>query len=135
MRLKKGSKAAKEYMAKIRAKRNKKTKAKKVGSTLFLEKGETTRTKKRKKILVKRNSNGTFKGFKTISGVKKIGAISLSIVGEELTKLEYQIIELKKQIKTTKAAIDKKHLKEVLSVKNNQFKALKKYLNTIAKFK
>lgn len=63
MGLKKGSPEAKKYMAKIRAK--------KVGSTLLIEKGESTRKKPTKIVEVQRTKKGLFKKFKSISGVKK----------------------------------------------------------------
>jgi hypothetical protein len=72
-KLKKGSAAAKAFMAKIRAKKGKpkKTVAKKVGSTLLINKGENPRKKAKRIIRVDRTKKGTFKKFTTISGMKK----------------------------------------------------------------
>lgn len=62
MKFKKGSKAAKDYMAKLRSK--------KVGSTLLISKGENPRKKPTKIVQVDRTKKGTFKKFRTISGVE-----------------------------------------------------------------
>jgi len=63
-RLVKGSKEAKAYMAKLRSMRS-------VGSTLYLEKGETRKTKPKRIVQVQRTKKGVFKKFSTISGYKK----------------------------------------------------------------
>ena len=66
MKLKKGSAAAKAYMAKIRAAKGKKTTAKKVGATLLIEKNETQFTKPKKIYKINRNANGRIKNYDKI---------------------------------------------------------------------
>jgi hypothetical protein len=177
MKLKKGSAAAKAYMAKIRAKRGtkkvgakkisgykkpklfkpskkeidaaakrlvkqsiKKVEPKKVGSTLKLNPKEkhlgavnkdlNTRAKSYHKDTKSHNVN-----IRVVNGINKIGQINLNLVADELFKLETDIQELTYFIKVEKNTKEKNRLKEIKSVKNNQFKALKLYLNTIAKFR
>lgn len=91
---------------------------------------------------VKPTANGYHKDTKShnvnirvVSGISKIGAIDLNTVGKELLSLEKEINELSDFIRRTKSATERKRFKEILSVKRNQFKALKVYLNTIARFK
>lgn len=76
--LKKGSKEAKAFMAKLRAKKGvtKKTAAKKVGSTLLIEKGESTRKKPTRIVQINRTKTGTFKKFRSVSGVGAINGVN-----------------------------------------------------------
>ena len=146
MKLKKGSAAAKAFMAKIRAKKSKvgikkpasKLSGYKKGSTRFIEKGEKP-FKTKKTVQVSRRittePKGTFKKFTVVNGLNKIGSINLNIVGEELTKLDNDIKELGYFIRAEKTIKEKNKLKEIKAVKTNQFKALKNYLNSIAKFR
>jgi len=68
MKLKKGSKAAKEYMASIR--KMKKTSAKKVGAIKIVEKGESKNAKPSAVYQYNRTKKGTFKGLKKIGATK-----------------------------------------------------------------
>lgn len=77
-RFKKGSKEAKAYMAKLRRMRS-------VGATLILEKGETPKTKPKRIVQVKRNKQGVFKKFSSISGYRK-GTTQFFEVGEKPKK-------------------------------------------------
>jgi hypothetical protein len=69
---KKGSKAAKDYMASIRKLKGKpkakKTTAKKVGAIKIVEKGETKLTRPTKVYQQTRTKSGTFKSLKRIAG-------------------------------------------------------------------
>lgn len=66
MKLKKGSAAAKAYMAKLRAAKGKKTSSKKVGATLLIEKNETQLTKPKKVYKINRYANGRIKNYDKI---------------------------------------------------------------------
>ena len=70
--------------------------------------------------------------IKVVSG---IGSIDLNIVAKELMKLTDEINNLKTQIRATKLVRDKNELRELIKIKNSQFKSLKLYLNSIAKFR
>jgi hypothetical protein len=86
MKLKKGSKAAREYMAKIRAKR------KNVGAIKIVEKGESKSAKASATYLQKRSAKGTFKGLKRINGTndRETGYIGNAIVKKyTLAELKY----------------------------------------------
>ena len=78
MKLKKGSAAAKAYMAKIRAKKKtaKKKPVKKIGANLLIEKGESRKTKPARVVQVQRTKKGAFKKFATLNGINKsIGSL------------------------------------------------------------
>jgi hypothetical protein len=158
---KKGSKAAKDYMASIRKLKGKpkakKTTAKKVGAIKIVEKNETKLTRPTKVYQQTRTKSGTFKSLKRIAGTtkhkdtkshnvnikvvsgikssEKIGSLPLHIVSNELTKLDIEIKELKSFIRAEKTIREKNNLRKILFIKNDQFKKLKAYLNTIARFK
>jgi len=72
---KKGSKAAKDYMASIRKMKgkpkSKKTTTKKVGAIKIVEKGETKLTRPTKVYQQTRTKSGTFKSLKRIAGTTK----------------------------------------------------------------
>ncbi|MCE9540722.1 MAG: hypothetical protein K8R85_16100 [Bacteroidetes bacterium] len=74
-KFKKGSKAAKDYMASIRKMKGKpkakKTTAKKVGAIKIVEKGETKLTRPTKIYQQTRTKSGTFKSLKRIAGTTK----------------------------------------------------------------
>lgn len=72
--------------------------------------------------------------IRVVSGVNKIGAIDLNVVGNELLKLEREISELSSFIKAEKNASERRRLREIKAIKQNQFKTLKGYLNSIARF-
>lgn len=73
-KFKKGSKAAKDYMASIRKMKGKpkakKTTAKKVGAIKIVEKNETKLTRPTKVYQQTRTKSGTFKSLKRIAGAK-----------------------------------------------------------------
>mgnify|MGYP006276153241 CR=1 FL=1 len=71
MKLKKGSKEAKEYMASIRKMKGKsKSSAKKVGAIKIVEKGESKNAKPSAVYQYNRTKKGTFKGLKKIGATK-----------------------------------------------------------------
>jgi hypothetical protein len=74
-KFKKGSKAAKDYMASIRKMKGKpkakKTTAKKVGAIKIVEKNETKLTRPTKVYQQTRTKSGTFKSLKRIAGTTK----------------------------------------------------------------
>jgi hypothetical protein len=91
--LKKGSKEAKAFMAKLRAKKTSATKSvknvvrnvkriakkavsKKVGSTLLIEKGENPRKKPTRVVQVDRTKKGLFKKFRSVSGIGAINGVN-----------------------------------------------------------
>jgi hypothetical protein len=95
MKLKKGSKQAKDYMAYIRSLK-KTTKPKKVGAIKIIEKGESKFSKPSATYQYTRSKKGTFKGMKKIGATKssskhydtkshnvniKMGSISKTISG------------------------------------------------------
>ena len=123
MKLKKGSAAAKAYMAKLRAKKGavkktvkkdipdrgykkitldilpiKKIGSKKVGATLIIEPGENAKSKVNRVILRKRSSSGTFESFSDlISGYKQTPEIIVGKVGN-VTVLKSLAPEVKVKI-------------------------------------
>jgi len=109
MKLKKGSKAAKKYMASIR--KMKKTSAKKVGAIKIVEKGESKNAKPSAVYQYNRTKKGTFKGLKKIGATSshtdtkshniniKMGTISFGV--------ESGIKSSKKSLSTLKSAAEK----------------------------
>lgn len=69
--------------------------------------------------------------IKVVSG---IGAIDLNQIGSELLSLEMKIKKLQSNLKATKKVAEKKEIRTHISILNKQFKALKLYLNTRARF-
>jgi len=65
----------------------------------------------------------------------KIGAIDLNIVGKELLQLNKDITELGYFIKNEKLIKEKNRLKEIQTIKKQQYKTLRLYLNSIAAFR
>lgn len=63
-----------------------------------------------------------------------IGEISLNDVGTELLNLEIQINSLKEKKKFVKLLSEKKEISYKISILSKQFKTLKLYLNSRAKF-
>ena len=63
-----------------------------------------------------------------------VGSLGLSEVVEELTTLEIKIIQFKEDKKIAKLKSEKSEIQYRITILNNQHKALKVYLNTIAKF-
>ena len=87
---KKGSQAAKDYMASIRKLKGKpkaKRTAKKVGAIKIVEKGETKLTKPTKVYQQIRTKTGAFKLLKRIAGTKKttVSGIQKTISGMQKT--------------------------------------------------
>ena len=138
-KLVKGSKAAREFMAKIRAKKKgvgKTTRKKQTGTSnkAIDKKIQALPTGKRiskdsNKVYYERRANRSDKGK-----LLGIGNINLIDVGNELWKLEYKINQLKEDKKRARLLSDKKNIQSDITVYNNQHKALKLYLNTRAKF-
>ena len=64
----------------------------------------------------------------------KIGQIDLAEIGSELFNLEFKIRQLQEQKKVVKLISSKKELANEIKILQSQFKALKSYLNTRAKF-
>jgi hypothetical protein len=95
-RFKKGSKEAKAYMAKLRRMKDS------VGATLYIEKGETKRTKPKRVVQVKRTKTGLFKNFSTVSGWKK-GTTPFFEQGERTKKGGILVTRRKKASGTAKA--------------------------------
>lgn len=95
-RFKKGSKEAKAYMAKLRSMKDS------VGATLYIEKGETKRTKPKRIVQVKRTKTGLFKGFSTVSGWKK-GTTPFFEQGERTKKGGVLVTRRKKTSGSAKA--------------------------------
>lgn len=67
--------------------------------------------------------------------IGKIGNIQLPDIGTELLALEFKTNSLKASLRQGKKASEKKEIRQQILVLNKQFKALKAYLNTRAKFK
>lgn len=65
----------------------------------------------------------------------KLGAIDLNIVGKELLQLNKDITELGYFIKNEKLIKEKNRLKEIQTIKKQQYKTLRLYLNSIAAFR
>lgn len=122
-RFKKGSKEAKLYMAKIRGKKGP---VKKVTAKKATEKKVAGLDK------VVRRGKKTDVKYSRISG---IGQIKLTEIGAELLDLEFKINSLKSKKKVEKLISEKKKIQSEITIYQNQFKALKLYLNTRAKFK
>ena len=110
-KFKKGSPQAKAFMAKLRAARGKKSKPKKNGSTLYVEKNETKKTKPKRVIKVKRTKTGTFKSFKALSGTyfnKGLDSLNLHY-GQLMTKhLNASTAKLKREIAKEIGQVKKK---------------------------
>jgi len=78
------------------------------------------------------------KGKKTsvyYSRVSGVNAISFNHIINEMSQLEKDILELGSFIRAEKNATERNNLKSIRKIKQDQFKALKGYLNTRAKFK
>jgi len=66
--------------------------------------------------------------------VSGIGSINLNEIGSELLNLEFKINKLKAEKKAARLVSDKKMIQSKITILTNQFKALKLYLNTRAKY-
>lgn len=164
VKFKKGSKEAKAHMAKIRAMRGsgagkhtdtkshnvnikvvsgtkKKSATRQTGTSVkskdklrsALPPGKRTTGKgKAKHTYTERRANRSDKPG-SLTGINK-GDISLNDIGAELYNLDIKIISLKNKKKQSKTISEKKKIQEQITVYNNQFKTLRAYLNTRAKF-
>lgn len=164
MKLKKGSKEAKEYMASIRG--MKKSASKKATKKAAPKKAAPKKASKKaapKKAAIKKQT-GTSNKIKDLQRSAKlpgrrksssggfyyesrrnrsdasgsllgIGSISLNQIGAELYEMEAKINMLKFRKKEARTMTEKKQLQTRINELNTQFKALRSYLNSRAKFK
>lgn len=118
MKLKKGSAAAKVYMAKIRSKRKtaKKKPVRKVGATLLLEKGESRKTKPARVVQVQRTKKGAFKKFATIGSAT---AEVKNILEEKIKNLYIRTLKAKTKREKTKIGKELAELKRKLKKINS----------------
>jgi hypothetical protein len=139
---KKGSQAAKDHMAKVRAAKKisgtkKKPTVKQRGSS------DTVRDKllKAKPPGKRKSESGRLytEVRKNRSDVKGkllgIGDISLNAIGAELYELESRVNGLKLKKKQVKTIQEKKEIQTQITEFNKQFNALRAYLNSRARFK
>lgn len=87
-----------------------------------------SKTRKVKKVTLKRSNKGT---FQTITGAC---LIDLNLIGKELWRLDIEISTLTNDKKIVKLKADKMAISETINTMKKQHKALKMYLNTRAKF-
>jgi len=87
-----------------------------------------SKTRKVKKVTLKRSNKGT---FQTIKGDC---LIELNLIGWELWRLDIEISTLTNDKKIVKLKADKMAISETINTMKKQHKALKMYLNTRAKF-
>lgn len=151
MKLKKGSKEAKEYMASIRGMKKsapKKKAVKKAAPKKAVSVKQTGTSNKKRDLEraakppgLRKSKSGTIYYERrqnrsdrpgTLLG---IGAISLNAIGAELYEMESKINMLKYRKKEARTLTEKKELQTRISELNAQFKALRAYLNSRAKFK
>lgn len=122
MKLKKGSAAAKAYMAKIRAKKKtakkKAVPKRKVGATLLIEKGESKKSRPKKVVQIKRNAAGQIKSMSTIAGVKSAGKI---ILEEKIKNLYLRSLKASNKREKTK-------ILKALNAEKRKLKILEKTL-------
>lgn len=154
MKLKKGSKEAKEYMASIRGmkksaskKATKKAAPKKAAKKAAIKKQTGTSNKSKDlqrsaKLPGRRKSpSGGFyyesrrNRSDAPGSLLGIGSISLNQIGAELYEMEAKINMLKFRKKEARTMTEKKELQTRINELNTQFKALRLYLNSRAKFK
>lgn len=125
--------ARKKFVAMVR----KKSKAKKAAAKKKVKIGDTivripSKTRKNKNVVMQRNKKGMFANIGSLN--KQPAAIDLNKVGNELLALEFTINNLKAKKKLAKLKADKTYFTNKIKILNAQFKALKIYLNTRAKF-
>jgi hypothetical protein len=122
-----------KFVAMVRAK----SKAKKSATKKATVKKAAPKKAAKKKV-VKKKVNGLDKvvrrGTKTNVHYSRVSGIGLNDIGLELLDLERKIIGLKSKKKSLKSVKDKKEIQGKITIYNNQFKYLKGYLNTRAKF-
>lgn len=139
---KKGSQAAKDHMAKVRAGKKisgtkKKSTVKQTGTSnivkdkLLKAKPPGTRKSKSGHYYTETRKNRSDVKGKLLG----IGDISLNAIGAELYELEARINGLKLKKKQVKTIQEKKEIQTKITEFNKQFKALRAYLNSRARFK
>jgi hypothetical protein len=122
-----------KFVAMVRAK----SKAKKSATKKATVKKSAPKKAVKKKVAKKKVSGldkVVRRGTKTNVHYSRISGIGLNDIGLELLDLERKIIGLKSKKKSLKSVKDKKEIQGKITIYNNQFKYLKGYLNTRAKF-
>jgi len=122
-----------KFVAMVRAK----SKAKKSATKKATVKKAAPKKAAKKKVAKKKVSGldkVVRRGTKTNVHYSRISGIGLNDIGLELLDLERKIIGLKSKKKSLKSVKDKKEIQGKITIYNNQFKYLKEYLNTRAKF-
>jgi hypothetical protein len=151
MKLKKGSKEAREYMASIRGMKKsapKKKAAKKAAPKKAAIKKQTGTSNKDRDLQRVAKSPGRRKSeggsiyyerrknrSDAPGSLLGIGGVSLNQIGAELYEMEAKINMLKFRKKEARTMTEKKELQTRVNELNTQFKALRAYLNSRAKFK
>ena len=122
-----------KFVAMVRAK----SKAKKSATKKATVKKAAPKKAAKKKV-VKKKVSGLDKvvrrGTKTNVHYSRISGIDLNDIGSELFDLERKIIRLKAEKKSLKSLKDKKEIQSKITIYNNQYKYLRGYLNTRARF-
>lgn len=92
---------------------------KRVGATLLIEKGETTKTKPRRVYQVKRTKTGTYKGVQQIAGVSLSSAVGSvkSVLERDIANLELKKFKAKKKV-------DQRRISKIISEKKRLYKKL-----------
>ena len=129
MKLKKGSKAAKDFMAKIRSMKNKPKKSKVSG----IKKSTRKVFKKNTSVLSGTHTDTKSHNYRISISGNKLNDKFLQ-VSNELANLSIDIALTKKQLKETKSAQQKTILRQILSDAQRQFIALKNYSLTSIKY-
>jgi len=148
MKLKKGSAAAKAYMAKIRGMKKTAKPAKKAvaGYVKTVRKGSATSvlyTNSSRKAPSEKPTQGKLFGthkdtrshnvnIRVVSGTE---IITLNQIGAQLNSYEFDIVQMQGEKRHAKLATEKKRLADMITTRKMQFKALKAYLNTRARFR
>jgi hypothetical protein len=141
-KFKKGSQAAKDHMAKVRAAKKisgtkKKSTVKQTGTSnivkdkIFKAKPPGKRKSASGKVYSEVRKNRTDAPGKLLG----IGDISLNAIGAELYELESRVNGLKLKKKQVKTIQEKKEIQTQITAFNKQFNALRAYLNSRARFK
>lgn len=135
-KFKKGSKEAKAYMAKIRNMK----KGSKIGA---VKNKPATKKAKPKTTALHKDTKSHNVNIRVMSGNNLNGenlqlysmqTISLNNIGIELNNLEKNINILSINKRQTKLAMDRKKIDEKIKVLKEQFKTLRSYLNSRARF-
>jgi len=130
MKLKKGSKAAKDFMSKIRAKKVKVSGWKK-GNTQILEVGEKPKIKN---VRVKRTKAETFNNFTAIRGIKNDVLNKLDDLYKKIDRYTEMRNSYSKMIKLKTIDLDdKKHYKYMLSISIKHLKIFNQEKNLLKK--